>query len=142
MSSPDLGTLLNLTRKPPSAGDPTLAQPWRALYPFSIMISRSRTSRDLYRYSLRSERIDEVVAHASSDQTFGDLCAKRALDLLSLYLADSAVSPLYKALVEVENAVCTDIVRLNGKGDLTHAVLRLFRGAHLASVDLRSVRAD
>lgn len=84
MSSPNSGTLINLTRKPPNVGDPTFNKPWRALYPFSIMISRSRTNFDLYRYSLRSESIDDIASHTSKGLTFGELCAQRALDLLKL----------------------------------------------------------
>ena len=40
---------------------------------------------------------------------FEDQLTAQALDVLALYLGDSAVSPLYKELIEIEEPVCTGV---------------------------------
>jgi hypothetical protein len=56
------------------------------VYPFTHMISRTKTNLGFFNFDLKSEKIDSILSHRSKASTFDECCDLRAAELAHLNL--------------------------------------------------------
>lgn len=76
--------LLALTKRPSFSIASLLNNPLLAQFPFESGISRLNYKPDLFRFDLKSERINEITSTPKSSLSWEECCAERALSLLKL----------------------------------------------------------